>query len=225
MAKPEKKDWNFLNGKRLGLAQAKLSGGVVNTTLDCFGVGTTSPGTGASQSGSLEDEGPFVAYTTGITSGNMAGWLNGIGQTKRSLKPRAEVVIKTGSSVDNCRIWAGYSNGVFDTTAIYAHVAAFQYSSAFGDGKLRCVTNDGGADPGTVTVTSIDVVADKAYVLEVDLSSLNKAEFYVDGELVATHTTNLPSLTELLGIGPAIYTLAANDPKTLKIKSLFVLAD
>lgn len=124
---------------------------------------------------------------------------------KTENKPIATFVIKTGALLPTEateRIWVGISSASLAAadSPTGAHVAAFRYAiSADGTAFWRCVTNDGGADTGTVTVSTVAIAAATRYVLTVDSYDPASIKFYVNGVLAATHTTNLPTVTTALG--------------------------
>jgi hypothetical protein len=61
----------------------------------------------------------------------------------------------------------------------------------------KCYTR--GASVTTRTNTSIPVVAGQWYKLRIDINAAgNSVTFYIDGTLVATHTTNIPATTTAL---------------------------
>lgn len=87
----------------------------------------------------------------------------------------------------------------------------------------KCMTHDGAAATTTVTAVAIPSLTTARARLRVDLvGSLftggERAEFYVDDVLVATHTTNLPNVDALYFL--AAVTTAAGDTQSLRVGPL-----
>lgn len=105
--------------------------------------------------------------------------------------------IKTGSSVAAIRAWIGLSDVSFtgsnDPTG---NLAAFRYSTGASDTNWMAATNDNSGGCG-FTDTGIAVTASTPYTLRAALTATD-VKFYIDGALVATRTTNLPTATVAL---------------------------
>lgn len=124
---------------------------------------------------------------------------------KTENNPIITFVIKTGALLPvqaTERIWVGMANA--DLSAVDSptgkHVMAFRYAID-SDGTVfwRTVTNDVGADTGTVTVTTVAIAAATRYVLTINAYDPASIKFYINGALAATHTTDLPGTTTALG--------------------------
>lgn len=77
----------------------------------------------------------------------------------------------------------------------------FRYDRATDGANWQAITRSGGVE--TKTDTGVAVVAGTActpQVLEI-VPLTTKVTFYINGSLVATHTTNIPSTTERMGYG------------------------
>jgi hypothetical protein len=124
---------------------------------------------------------------------------------KTEIGPIVTFVVKTGALLPvqaTERIWVGLASASLSAadSPTGAHVAAFRYAiDADGTVFWRTVTNDGGADTGTVTITTSAIAAATRYRLTIDATNSASIKFYVDGTLAATHTTNLPTVTQALG--------------------------
>jgi hypothetical protein len=97
----------------------------------------------------------------------------------------------------NCRSWLGFSDGATsgDTSTFAAdtpnkNVVGFRYSA--GSANWQCVTS---TDSSHVTTTDSGIAADTSYHLFDITYDLTSVRFYIDGALVATHTTNIPAST------------------------------
>jgi len=78
----------------------------------------------------------------------------------------------------------------------------------------KCFT--AGSGVRTLTVTSIAVNANQWYKLKAVINSAGtSASFYIDGNLIATHTTNMPSLTIGYALESAISKSAGTTARTL----------
>jgi hypothetical protein len=152
-----------------------------------------------------------IAHLTGILATNFAGYLYGgsslfIGTGAISLE--TYVTIETlSTATDRFYTLFGYilggnlgnlTNGIFFTYD-EGGVANGGTASTF----FRCATIN--ASTRTFTTTSVPVVASQWYKLRIDINNAaNSVGFYIDGNLVATHTTNIPATTTALTIGSYI---------------------
>jgi hypothetical protein len=124
---------------------------------------------------------------------------------KTEIDPVVTFIVKTGALIPTDgteRIWIGLASASLAATDSPSgiHVAAFRYAVDV-DGTVfwRCVTNDGGADTGTTTTTTTAIAAATRYGLTIDCEDSASIKFFINGALVATHTTNLPTVTQALG--------------------------
>ena len=135
---------------------------------------------------------------------------------RRDWLPDITFRVKTPATLSNSRLWIGLFNQSMDASEATTgdHVAAFRYSTAVdSSGKWQTVTNDGGATP-TVNDSGVNRSADTAYTMRIRCLS-GSIEFYIDGTLVATHTTDLPGATTLLGYAVRV-TALANNARSIK---------
>ena len=72
----------------------------------------------------------------------------------------------------------------------------FKYTDGVNSGQWQCITHDG--TTATTTNTSVALVAntDQDFLIVYDFDGTDEVRFYIDGTLVATHTTNLPTTFE-----------------------------
>jgi hypothetical protein len=152
-----------------------------------------------------------IAHLTGTLATNFAGYLYGgsslfIGTGAISLE--TYVTIETlSTATDRFYTLFGYilggnlanlTNGILFTYD-EGGVANGGTASTF----FRCATIN--ASTRTFTTTSVPVVASQWYKLRIDINNAaNSVGFYIDGNLVATHTTNIPATTTALTIGSYI---------------------
>jgi hypothetical protein len=175
-----------------------------------------------------DSTGIYVNMASRTTSNSDSGIYYGYGGLKINTvtKPVVTMAIKTGASssdLQTCRIWMGlFSNDPMASDTPALHLAAFRYAPATDTTAYwRCVTDDGGGAP-TVTATDIEIEADTRYVLKVDCTDPASIQFYINGTLVATHTTDLPSTSQDLGCWMQIRTLDAA-AKNIRISKLDIL--
>lgn len=165
----------------------------------------------------VDDDGGWNKYDTSATSGN-AATLKGGGTAASAFKmvrpvqlPDLLLRIKTDASLADVRLWAGLVANALDASsdASGIAVAAFRYDTGVdGTAFWRTVTNDG-TTTGNVTTTTAGIAVSTLYLLRIKVVSTTSIEFYVNGTLVATHTTDLPGASQDLGFWLSLTTLAA----------------
>lgn len=106
--------------------------------------------------------------------------------------------VQTGGTITNLRIWVG----AFSATPMASddptiHGVGFRYSTTSGSVNWQAWSNDGSGG-GTLTNTGVTPNSHTAYTLEIEIVSTSSVRFYINGTLVATHTTNLPGATTSL---------------------------
>jgi hypothetical protein len=103
--------------------------------------------------------------------------------------------IKTGPDITSCAYFFGLSSTIHTGTSSTptGHCALLRYHTTDdGTAFWRCITRDGTTT--TTTTTTAAIAASTLYKLKVETDG-SECRFYVDGVLVATHTTNLPGST------------------------------
>ena len=172
---------------------------IANTTVSV--VHALAPNISGTATSLVNSTGAYIKYAGAASASSNAGWQleNGTAKTQYQLLPRFWAKIFTGASssdIQNVRIWVGY--GAYDLRASdtnLANVAAFRYCTATdGTAFWRCVTSDSGSTP-TVTTTTVPVATSTSYTFHIDMRNPAAYYFYINGVLVATHTTNLPATT------------------------------
>ena len=145
--------------------------------------------------------------------------------TKTESGPIVTFTIKTGAvlPIATERLWVGLSSASLTTTdsPTGAHVLAFRYGpTTDGTAFWRAVSNDGGGDTGTTTTSTVAIAAATRYVLTIDATSSSSVTFYVNGALIATHTTNLPTATQALGTQCFVDDVAGDSTKELLVSKI-----
>ncbi len=145
----------------------------------------------------------IILHSTGTAATNFAGYSYGsslyIGSGTISLE--TYVTIQTLSTVtERFMTYFGYAGGSSNYLNIPSGIffsydeGGIQFSAAASP-NWKCYTRASGGTV-TVTTTSIPVVDGQWYKLRIDINADGTSvTFYVDGALVATHTTNIPSST------------------------------
>lgn len=190
----------------------KTAGG---STLEQVGYSSTITTTGASVANADGADGPWVSYVTGTTSGNSGGATSVYTLMRRDWTIDFVARVQLGALVTSVRYWVGMFSATPVASATPAiHLAAFRYdTTADGTAFWVCATDDGGAAP-TTTTTANAISAGGVYTLRVRADSTD-VRFFIDGVLVATHTTNLPTATQLMGWSHHVTTLS-NAARTLQ---------
>lgn len=182
---------------------------------------------------SLEEDASWIRLFTSATSGHGAAYRNG--QYGTPWSEASDHVTRIGfgntwklqvrtddADIADTRIWVGFSNVSpathLDDTPDGFDIA-FRYSTAEGDTNWMCVAINGTGATGTYTDSGVAVVANTEVTLEVRTSP-GEAKYYIDGDLVATITTNLPSATQGLGWFFMVHNIAAASNKELYFRRL-----
>lgn len=114
------------------------------------------------------------------------------------------IKLKTGenaSDVTSHRMWYGFmswdGSGAFqyataDSDTPAENIIAFRCAAAGADVNWKAVTDNGSGVP-TVTDTGVPIVADTKYEFVIDCRDSAAIAFYINGVLVATNTTKIPT--------------------------------
>lgn len=174
-----------------------ISGGA---TLKDLGYPLTITSPGIAAAGADDVDGAWIVVTTAASTGAVAGFtptdtLQGF---YRDWYPDFWMRMRTAASVANCRIWAGlFASDPSGSADPAIHGAGFRRDTGAGDTNWQAWSNDG-TSGGTLTDTGVAGAASTAYRFRI-VFGLNKIDFFLNGKLVASHTTNLPALlTRLL---------------------------
>ena len=171
-----------------------------STTMIAVGslanLGTT--GTAANYRAANGD-GSFIGYTTtGV--GTTAGWMDVGAYRQVNEEPRYTFVFMLPSEITGMRIWVGASN--VDPTGSddpAAPSAMMRYSTSAGDTSFMIGSNDG-AGGGTYVASGIVPAANTRYVVEIEPLNLGLAwAYWINGSFAGLATSNLPSVTAILG--------------------------
>jgi hypothetical protein len=177
----------------------------LNRTVRIFYNGTTlvSENTAAAATGTASLQTPTSTspalinlVTTAATTGTDLGIQETAAYHYFGRAIRAHAWIKLEETT-NVRYWVGITGGAGSTMAgvddASTDIAAFRYSTSAGDTNWKCVTNDGGSPS---TITDSGVAASTSFtIFSIEHTPGVNVKFYINGTLVATHTTDLPRST------------------------------
>jgi len=138
---------------------------------------------------SISDTGTTATGRAGIATATLFAWQIG---TSALYFETALYLDDLSNSVNTFIVHAG----LFDSlTAVGVNAIRFQYTDAAGTGaQWECVTRSSNVE--TVTAVGSNVVLQQWYKLGISVNAAGTSvEFYIDGTLVATHTTDIPTGT------------------------------
>ncbi len=117
---------------------------------------------------------------------------------QRQFKPYFRMRIKTPASLTSIRGWFGFFSGspAASNDPAGLHLMAFRYAQGV-DTNFMCCTKDG----STINAVSsgVLVAANTIYTLEMITNAAGNIEFYINGTLVYTSSSNLPTSSTTMG--------------------------
>lgn len=170
-------------------------------------------------------EGQHIQYLSGAVANDEGGIvMPTFDQIQRIRNPVIDVAMRTAAVITVVRTWSGVFSGDpmgSDTPAV--HLMGFRYSPATDATAFwRCVTDNGSGIP-TVTTTTTAFVGTTSYRLRIVCDADGSTvRFYINGILVATHTTTLPTNTQNLGFVHKVRTLETV-AKAIRFGRLYIL--
>lgn len=169
----------------------------------------------------VEDaSGTYISSGTATNNG-VVGWDQNTTDLKTIQSPKITFVWKTGptsDSITSVRLWVCVTDNTIsnNSTGTLRQLHGFRFDTGNGDAQFFAVSNDGGATP-TETNTGVTPAADTRYEMVVDASDPTSVKFYINDVLVATHTTDLPTNTTILGRNITLTNLAGGTTRTILI--------
>jgi hypothetical protein len=127
-------------------------------------------------------------------------------------RPVLHLNMKTGAVITNCRIWVLLTDSIIsdgDGDTPVGNYIGFRYSTtADGTAFWRTISSDGSGS-ATVKTTTVAITADTNYLLSIDASDPTAVKFYINKQLVATHSIAdlLPGSTAYLSYEAIVITL------------------
>lgn len=179
------------------------------TTYSAHGISGTITQSGTPVNNAIAT-GLAIRHDSAASTNSDAGYDVAPGVFWTVVGPRIYFNVKPYLSIANCRIMIGITSAVATTIGNAdgaASHAVFRYDTvADGTAFWRCLTNDGSGGGGATTTTQ-SIAAFTPYTLCIDSSDPASIKFYINGALVATRTTQLPSNSTDMGIICKIRTL------------------
>jgi len=109
----------------------------------------------------------------------------------------ATLINNLSSSAERFIVYAGFFDSLTGTPAEGAY---FRYSDDVNGGDWQCVTVTGSTETTTDSNVAPTVGTYNKFRIEVNAAA-SEVKFYIDGNLVATHTTNIPGSGDRFGVG------------------------
>jgi hypothetical protein len=196
------------------------NGNVITSTNGSFG----SSGIGA------QVDMPFSGHQCGVSAINTGGssgsaanfYLNAAFLTLEE-QPFWTSLFAAGST-SSIRVWHAFTtatsiaNSDTPSSSLSLPTIGFRYSTSAGDSHWQLYTGNG----ATETVTDTGVAPDtNVHCFQIDCTTSGTVRGYIDGLLVATNTTNLPSSTTSLSGGIFVTTLINSPSKVFLGKQYF----
>lgn len=215
----EYKDIPGYNEEQL-LAHNQITKNPGATTVTTIGF-AAAPTLTATTSSVDDASGPLLNHATSTTSGNASGVISAYTICRRDWIPTYETIIRTGAAITSIRLWIGLFSASPDASSDPAiHIAAFRYATdADGTAFWRTVTKDGTTI--NAVESSVAIAADTVYRLRIRVNTAGEVLFFINGTLIATHTTQLPGATTLLGYGNRVTTLT-NASRAIKWEAIWM---
>lgn len=186
--------YDNLTGALENLSAIEWVVGATTSTFSVYGDAVNANGTPSASAGDANQP-PMINAASGAVTGNAAGWY-GLTMTIPRQQPKVVAIIRLVDTT-SIRIWVSLHDGS-STSGTNAddpasrQLMGFRFSTDAGDTNWRCCTKDGttlnnqdsGVAPSTSGVTRL--------MMDHTGSSI---KFYINGTLVQTISSNLPSST------------------------------
>jgi hypothetical protein len=176
-----------------------------NGQTDRFGIAGCSTGTTATGR---------AAIGTGASNAMYLG--NGLAIYRAAVK-----VVTLSDATDRFIVQSGWTDS---TAGAPTDAARFYYTDTAGT-EWQCETVSNGTS--TITAVGSALVAGQWYIHEIVVNAAGTSvEFYLDGTLVATHTTDIPTgLARLTGIHTGINKTVGTTARTLEVDYILLQMD
>ena len=168
-------------------------------------------------------DGPWIQHTTGAVSGNATSMRSDALDTvfRRDWQPDVEFMFKAPATITSIRVWVGLfaavPNAADDPTL---HGAGFRFSTGASDANWQAWSNDNSGG-GAIANTGVTFSANGVYRLRVQCRA-SDIRYFVNGSLVATHSTNLPTATVMMGYNISAATLT-NASRAIKWQRVSII--
>jgi hypothetical protein len=194
-------------------------------------IGLPSPSFyGSAQAAAPTDDGTLMlvkdtsAATTGSGTGIVTAGAGANPTTTFAYLPKFTAVVRTGSSIANIRIVVGLEDaedqGNSTLAAFNTHrLAMFRFDTGLSDTTWHSLNSDG--TTAVAADTGITVAINTTYVLQVDATTAGVLVYRINGNVVGTTTSHVPTGTTGIIYGVAGVTLE-NVAKSLEIGRLSI---
>lgn len=170
---------------------------VTTTTLQTLGFSNFAS-TANATTNSIQTDGSYNDLATSAAAGNAARVETTVDWSRRQLLGRLQWAMRTSADLTSQRIIQGWcSSAPTDSDTPPNDSAVFRYSSVAGDANWQAITRD--TTTNNTQNTGVSVTASTRYEFEIRLKATT-VEFYINGNLVATSSSNLPTTATDLGI-------------------------
>lgn len=181
------------------------------TTLSLVGIAAPPTTVGTTSLVNVSTgEGQYIQYLSGAVANNEGGLVaTTFDQTQRIRNPVLDIAMRNAATITVARVWSGlFSADPMGSATPAVHLMAFRRDTGV-DANWKAVTDNGSGVP-TVTDTAVAYVGTTSYRLRIVCDAGGgTVRFYINGILVATHTTTLPTSTQNLGYVHKVRTLEA----------------
>jgi len=196
------------------------------TTLNnAYGRITGSPNVGT-VTNAASAFGSVMNMASSASTGSNAGYTANGPFTRYQLAPRfiAPIIFPASGDLVNMKFYGGMftaSPGNNDPGSFTTDGFGFYYATTQTGVYFRSITcNNGGSSNYTLTTLPVAILPATLYLLAADATNPNYIKFYINGQLYATHNTNLPTAANSLGFDFLTYT-TENVTKNLQIGIYF----
>lgn len=178
---------------------------------------TAAPTTDGTVSSADSADRPLLAFTTGATAGDKAGFVTPAETCRPVYLPEIVFPIRWGPDVDNMRFWAGFSSADLATvdTPTSQRVAAFRWSDNV-DSEVQMVCCDG--TTAEEVATGYTPTTDDHKVLRIRLTGTS-AKFFIDTNEVGELSNNPPTSVLPLFVWFRVET-TSNDSRVVRCGSV-----
>lgn len=187
--------------------------------------GAAAAGINGTNANGEDADGPWAQYTSATSLNADAGVFSNGGSfnhVETRFTPIFYAKIKTGGTVTELRTLIGLcSEAPMGSDTPPGHLLFFRFSTVAADTNWQCLSDDGGAAP-TITDSGVAHTANTEYAFKIDCSDPASIKFYINGVLVATHTTNLPTTSQDLGWHAQVRNTGATNAKVIKLNRMVI---
>lgn len=194
----------WTEGSSAGDFSSLTSGASAGTTANTADSDATHPGTLSSSTGSTATGRSAACYIeAGAIQFGTHAW-RAVGCFK---------IPTLSDGTETFSVMIGFCDSFTSTS--YTDAACFRYQHSANSGKLECLTRSNSV--GNPTDSGVTVVANTWYSYEIRVNAAGTSvEFYIDGTLVQTHNSNIPTgSSRALGFGHNILKSAGLTARTL----------